>query len=125
MDIKLFAGDKEIIAPLFDFGTKTYENNQILIVYINNFSNKEQDDFFLTVNTISSENLYINSDYIAVTTDKKIYYFSLENYKDYKFENSIVSGYYDLMFAFVDTNDIIINREYKAMNLNGLQFKKL
>ena len=125
MDIKLFAGDKEIIAPLFDIGTKTYENNQILIVYINNFSNKEQDDFFLTINTISSENLYINSDYIAVTTDKKIYYFSLENYQDYKFENSIVSGYYDLMFAFVDTNDVIINREYKAMKLNGLQFKQL
>lgn len=125
MDIKLFADDKEIIAPLFDFGTKDYENNQILIVYINNFSNKEQDDFFSVINKISTKNLYINSDYIAITTDTKIYFFSLDNYKDYKFENAIISGYYDLMFVFVDINNIIINREYKAMNLNGLQFKQL
>lgn len=125
MDIQLFAGDKQIIAPFFEFGTKTYNNTNILILFIKNFSEEQQDKLFSIVNNLNQKNLYINAEYIALTTEKEIYFFGLDNYKDNKFENAIVSGYYDLMFAFVDQNDIIINKEYRAIKLNGLQFKKL
>lgn len=123
MNIQLFAGDKEIIAPLFDFDNN--EDEKILGLCIKNFSEEEQDKFLLIIKNLKKENLYINSDYIALTTEKEIYIFRLENYKDYKLENSIVSGYYNLMFAFIDQNDIIINKEYIVMELNGLQFKQL
>ena len=125
MDIKFFANNKEIIAPLFEFGTETYNNIEILNVYIKSFSNEEQDKFLLILKNITKKDIYINSEYIAITTKKDIYFFNLENYKDYKFENSIVSGYYHLMFAFVNENDIIINKEYRVMDLNGLQFSEL
>lgn len=123
MDIKLFAGDKEIIAPLFDFDNN--EDEKILGLCIKNFSNEEQDKFLSILKNLTKDNLYINSDYIALTTTKEIYFFSLENYRDYKLENSIFSGYYNLMFAFIDQNDIIIDKKYIVMELNGFQFKQL
>lgn len=125
MNIQLFAGNKEIITPLFGFGTEAYENIEILNVYIKNFSNEEQDKFLLILNNITKKDIYINSEYIAITKNTQIYFFSLDNYKEYKFENSVISGYYRLMFAFVDQNDIIINKEYRVMDLNGLQFREL
>lgn len=123
MDIKLFAGDKEIIAPLFEFDNN--EEEKILGLCIKNFSEEDQNNFLSVIKNLKKENLYINSEYIALTTEKEVYFFSLENYKDYKLENSIVSGYYNLMFAFIDQNDIIIDKEYIVMELNGLQFKQL
>lgn len=125
MDIKLFNGKKEIIAPSFDLGTETYNNIEILNVYIKNFSDEEQKKYLLLLNNITKKDIYINSEYIAITTQKEIYFFSLDNYKEYKFENSIISGYYHLMFAFVNENDIIIDNEYRVMDFNGLQFKQL
>lgn len=123
MYIKIFADSKEIIAPLFEVDNNNEE--RILGLCIKNFSNDKQDDFLSIIKNLKNDNLYINSDYIAITTNKEIYFFSLDNYKDYKLENAIVSGHYDLMFAFVDQNDMIIDKEYFVMKLNGLQFKKL
>ena len=125
MDIKVFTGDKELIAPIFDFTTKNYNNNNILILCIKSFSIEEQNHFFNIINTLNKDNLFINSEYITITNKKEIYYFSLENYEDYKFENSIISGYYHLMFAFVTENDTIIKKKYIALDLKGIQFKKL
>ncbi len=119
MDIKLFAGDKEIIAPLFEFDNN--EEEKILGLCIKNFSEEDQNNFLSVIKNLKKENLYINSEYIALTTEKEVYFFSLENYKDYKLENSIVSGYYNLMFAFIDENDKIVERDYLVMKLNGIK----
>lgn len=123
MDIKLFADDKEIITPLFEFKIKD-TRKQILTLCIKNNSIQEKEKFLSIINNLTLNNLYINSDYIAVTTEKEIYFFGLSNYSNYKFENTLISGYYDFMFAFIDNDDKII-MESKAMKLNGLQFKQL
>lgn len=126
MDIQLFAGDKEIIAPLFDFRINSKPNfKETLILSIANFSEQEQDNFLSIIKNININNLYINSDYIAITTTKEIYFFSLENYKEHKFENALISGYYNLSFAFINLDDKIIDRDYLVMELNGYKFKEL
>lgn len=126
MDIKLFASDKQIIAPLFDLRINSKPNfKETLILSIANFSEQEQDNFLSIIKTININNLYINSNYIAITTPKEIYFFSLENYKEHKFENALISGHYNLSFAFIDLDDKIIDRDYLVIELNGYKFKEL
>lgn len=126
MDIKIIVGDKEVIAPVFDFRlNETSDSKNILILCIHGFNKKEQTYFLDAVKNLEEKNLFINSQYVAVVVAEQVYLFNLSVYKDHKFENMIISGYYDFMFAFVDENDKIIDMPYAAMSLNGHPIKEL
>ena len=50
MDIKIFAGNKEVISPSFDFRLNESESGKdILMLCIHGFSKTEQNDFLTTV----------------------------------------------------------------------------
>lgn len=123
MDIKIFAGKKEVISP--DFVIDIDQENKILNLCIKNWHIDEQSDFLSLLDILINENIVINPNYIAINVERNIYLFSLSKYKDYKFENLLTSGYYSLMFAFVDQNDMIISNEYYVIKLDGHQFTEL
>ena len=123
MDIQFFAGDKEVIAPLFEFKLDKDEN--ILILGITTFNIEQQKSFLNELKKITDDNFILNSNYIAVSTDKKIYFFDISTYSDFKLENLLISGYHDFMFAFVDKDDKIISDTYVVMKLNEYKIKEL
>ena len=126
MDIKFFSGDKEIIMPEFDVRfNEEKEKKCVLLFCIHNYSNEEQDKLLYILKKLKKNDLYINSDYIAIINKNEIYLFDLTIYKDNKFENTLVSGYYNFGFAFIDKNDKIINKDYLVMELNGHPIKQL
>ena len=117
MDIKFFSGDKEIIMPEFDF--RLDKENNILILGIKNFNIEEQEILLKELVILKDEKLIINSKYIALIFKNIIYFFDINSYSNFKFEELIVSGIHSFMFAFINENDIIINKTYAIMKLNG------
>lgn len=123
MDIKLFVGDKELISPEFDF--RINETKNILMLCINNFTNKEQEVFSEKILVLEKSQLIINSNYIALNFNDVIYFFDLTSNKEHHIENLLISGSYDFMFAFVDINHIITEQKYLVIKLNGHPIKEL
>lgn len=123
MDIKFVVNNKKIIQPQFEFDINN--ENKILGLCIKNFSDEEQDNLLLMIETLKNEDLIINEQYFAINNTHDIYLFDISKYKQYHFENLIISGNYDFMFAFIDENDMIINKQYYVMSLHGHQIKEL
>lgn len=123
MDIQLFAGDKEIIAPLFDF--KLDEKDNVLILGITSFDSHQQNLFLNELKYINDDNFILNSNYIAFVTANKIYFFDLSLYSEHKIENLLILGQHDFMFGFLDGNQNIINNTYVVMKLTNYKLKEL
>lgn len=123
MDIKFVVNNKKIIQPQFEFDINN--ENKILGLCIKNFSDEEQDNLLLMIETLKNKDLIINEQYFAINNTHDIYLFDISKYKQYHFENLIISGNYDFMFAFIDENDMIINKQYYVMSLHGHQIKEL
>ena len=123
MDIKFVVNNKKIIHPQFEFDIN--DENKILGLCIKNITNEEQNNFLLMIETLKHKDLIINAQYFALSTTHDIYLFDLSRYKQYHFENLVISGDYSFMFAFIDENDMIINKQYYVMSLHGHQIKEL
>lgn len=125
MEIKLFAGDKEIIMPIIKISFNNEE--KLLYLCIKNFNKEQQNNFLSLIKKLNTENLFINNDYFAIVDNQnnKIYYFNLDIYKKEKIGSLIITGSYDLLFVFIDNNDIMEENKYFVMQLNGHKFKKL
>lgn len=117
--------NKKIINPLFDIRIDEKIKAKTLVFCILNFSPNDQNLFLNILKNLTKDDLYINENYVAITNLNNIYFFSLDEYKDNKFENALISGYFNLSFAFVDLNDMIVQREYLVFKVDDNIFKKL
>lgn len=115
MDIKFFDGDKELIYP--DFKLLIERNKNIIVLAIKNLSPNEQEHILFQLINLSVKQIELNENSIYLKINKH-YFFDITSYKNLMLHHNFTQGNLDLMFAFYNENNVIIDRHYPIFKLH-------
>ena len=118
MDIKFFDNDNELVSP--NFKLLLDKNKNIILFLLNNLNKTEQNEILKNLLNLSVNNLNLTDNSILLRIHKS-YFFDISAYHSLNIPKNLKNGNLDLMFAFSDENNIIIDNNYPVFKLNGIK----